>query len=265
MKIIFTHNKSVFIIFLTWLLGHGNLQANIIEDYHLNKAEKEIRHAFKKTEVPLYEGIDDQNLHHEPPPEKIEKLNISQTLGLAILQNPTIQKKRDTLNSQALKFNGIRHSYTPQLAASLSYLISGTEDTQKKTNQSQNFTLTQKSGLGGQFKLALKGNQNNDVTADFNSSATISLSQPLLKGFGRDLSREDYVMGKRALIYDMRAFKRFLDDFCIDIIQDFTSLVNLQTKAQNLEKRFRKDEWLYKRTNAFFNVGRVSKLELLRV
>ena len=235
-----------------------------LENFHLSKAEKEIKKVLNKTKLDLPEGFDQEHIKLELKTSG-NALSLSDALKIAIVNNPSIQSRREELNERILAFHQNIDSYSPQLQSTLSYIIAGSKTAVKSEEQQHNLDLSQKTGFGGLLNFNVSNSIQKDSSSSYQSRMQLDLSQPLLRKAGKKVSDEEYVQGKRSLLYEFRSFKDYIDRFSVSIIREYTNIINRKIKNNNLKRQYLKDAWLYRRTLAYFNRGRISKLELLRV
>ena len=265
MKLIQSHLKTYSLIFLILFSTSDSISAVKLDQLQLNKANRDISKTLKKSQISLPKGFNMEKDELANLSSSANQFSLLDSLKFAIINNPGIQSNRDELNTLILRYHQTLDSYSPQLKSSLSYIISDSKNSSKETSHQQNFGITQKTGLGGRVNLDFSSAIKPENNTQHSSQIDLQVNQPLLKGFGRFISRENAISDKRSLLYEFRDFKNQIDRFAINIIQQYTNIVNQEIKNENFKRQFLKDQWLYKRTLAFFNIGRVSKLELLRV
>ncbi|MHC4822226.1 MAG: TolC family protein, partial [Planctomycetota bacterium] len=84
------------------------------------------------------------------------------------------------------------------------------------------------------------------------------------RGAGYEVAWEALTQGERSVVYDVREFSRFREQFLIDVTQRFYNLVAQKQVLENTKRRFEDAEFQMKRTQALFEVGRQGQIEVLR-
>ncbi|MCH7871914.1 MAG: TolC family protein, partial [Planctomycetes bacterium] len=154
--------------------------------------------------------------------------------------------RREGLYLNGLGFTLTRHNFGPLLNATITYLWSDAEDSVGSDSVGGLLSASQILPTGGNLTLSssLNGVRENDRLPfeshpdnyDYDSSVGVSLRQPLLRGAGYEPSYEALTQGKRNLIYAVRSFELFREDFAIRIAQGFYQLVSQKKRLANDEQ-----------------------------
>lgn len=236
--------------------------AAVLEKYHNKKAERYISEMFKRFSgnVELYHNFPNTDLTES---SNTLKLNMHKAIQVALKKNKGVQDRIEQLQINALQLQQARHLFTPQLQGTINYIVNNSDSIAKNTSASQSLSISQDLGTGGDLSLRLSSSQSQDESTSHNASTSLSFNQPLLRGAG-SVGRESRVQAHRTFLYQVRDFKTFIDNFLIQAISRYIGLINSKIKKQNFERKYKQDLWLYKRTLAFFEIGRINKIELLR-
>ena len=167
----------------------------------------------------------------EPP----LRLDLRTTLSIAVTSSRRYLDARETLYLQGLGFTFTEFLYGPQFDAAVSY-VWGDGDGSSSTSSiggslgaswllPTNGTLAVSGGLSKAWVRDDFGS--ND---DWSTNTSIALSQPLLRGAGYDLYRETLTQAERSMVYSVRNFELFREDFTIDITRQFFDLVGQKRK-----------------------------------
>lgn len=164
----------------------------------------------------------------QPPPLEI---NLATSLSTAMHLNRNYKSQRETLYLAGLGFTLTQFNYGPQFAAAVSSLWGKSEGTPRTESYSGSFGVSQLLPSNG--KIALTSGLTRSVTAgqtagvdDWSSNVGVSLAQPLLRSFGYDQYREPLTQGERNMIYAVRSFELFREQFVIGIALDYFALVS---------------------------------------
>jgi outer membrane protein TolC len=94
------------------------------------------------------------------------------------------------------------------------------------------------------------------------SDASLTLTQPLLRGFGAEIVRESLTQAERGLVYEARAYERFRRTFAVDvarrvyrILQQMDEVENERSNADNLGR-------LRERNEALGGAGRLADIQV---
>jgi outer membrane protein TolC len=204
-----------------------------------------------------------------PPPVVPEVISLEDALRIATERNRDYLTQVEGLELSALSVLGTRYRFTPRFSSSLAYSLSDGTGSQATQRGDFDIGVTQTLPLGGSASLtgrtgATHDDDDDDPRVDFASSVTARLSQPLLRGFGHETTYNSLTQARRDLIYSIRSFELYRQDFTIRITRAFYDLigqkVTIENRRQNLEKSLHNRN----RAREFFDVGRGTKLDMFR-
>ena len=246
---------------------------NVLEvrsDEVLGSREATARHPEPRTPPPEEEPSEQAPPPPEPQPELV--LDLREALAIAYLSNRQMIDRRDLLEGQALSLLSVRHGFAPQVALALRYAFDHFADDvidAVDTNAAgADLLLTQILPTGATLSVnagttgaAEAGDPGSGV---YGSSASLRLSQPLLRGGGYDVTHEPLIQAERNLVYDIREYERFREDFSIDVARRFYGLVNQKQSIDNQRQNLDNNEFGRRQAEALFAVGRANELDVLR-
>ncbi|MFP4379066.1 MAG: TolC family protein [Candidatus Sumerlaeia bacterium] len=189
------------------------------------------------------------------------KLSLADTIMLALMNNRDYKSREEGLFSSALGLTNTRYDFGAQFSASASGELTRTE-AGKGLKEGQNdyevfgqhgFSLGVRRILysGAQISLDYTHSFLNYLTNESRSSGSnavsAGLTQPLLRGFGPLVAYESLRQAERNMIYSVRDFQRYQQNFVIAIADRYYSLLNsreqlantysdYQQRLENLEK-----------------------------
>ena len=165
-------------------------------------------------------------------------ITIEDALDLAVRSSRRYQAEKEKLYLTALALTGDRYEFSPQFFA-------GTDATWQNENESsEKFGVRTRAGFeklfktGGRLSVALA----NDVLRYYTgqprrevlSLISINLTQPILRGFGRNNPAvEALTQGERNVIYAIRDFAYFQDQFAFEIVSDYFGLLEQKDLTRN--------------------------------
>ncbi len=202
-----------------------------------------------------------------PPEAAPLVLDLRQALALAYRTNRQMLDREESLQLDALALLNTRHDFSPQLALALSYLFAdGPRGTADSNSGGARFGLSQILPTGARLSLeaSTSGAASVGDSGTYDSLVTLSLAQPLLRGGGHAVSHEPLIQAERSLVYALREFELFREDFSIDVARRFYDLVNRKQSIENQQRNLDNNEFGRRQAEALFAVGRASELDVLR-
>lgn len=203
-----------------------------------------------------------------PPPADLPRtvLDLRAALGTAFDSNRDMQAQRESLESDALALASVRHDFSPQLALSLGYALADLPGGPDGNRGTASFGASQILPTGARLSVsaesssaALEGN-----SPVHGSLLSASLAQPLLRGGGNAVTHEPLIQAERSLVYSLREFELFREDFSIDVARRYYDLVNRKQAIENQRRNLESNEFARRQAEALFAVGRANELDVLR-
>ncbi len=218
-----------------------------------------------------------RNFTREPfrqgPPATIStahRFSLFDSLGYAVEHSRAYQTQMESLYLTALDVTLERHLFSPRPFAGVGAAYSGG---QENVNYRSALSVTGEAGvrqrlpLGGEIVASgLVGfiNALNDNTNDGeNAELAIRGSIPLLRGFGM-VNLESLIQSERNVIYAVRNFESYRRNFAINIASAYFRLITAQQSIRNRYVRYVSNVELTNRTEALFDAGRITALEVQR-
>src|SRR5262245_15560982 len=166
--------------------------------------------------------------------------------------------RKDSLYLAGLSLTLTRYNFGPILNSTISTLWHDSEGQPSSTVMAGTFGVSKILDTGGTAtfdshvsRTHIASTDNVDTDNDpftppvevldpvYESSVGFNLSQPLLRGSGYLVSHEALTQGERNVVYAVRDFELFREDFSIDVARDFYDLVSRKTSIANLEQSWR--------------------------
>ena len=204
----------------------------------------------------------------EPVERERRVLNLAQALDIAVGSNRDFLFQKEALFLQALSLFETRHAFSPLLSSTLSHIYSDGNGIPESHTSSLSGGVSQILPWGGIVSLDASTNYRTDSSqtnrGTFDSSISVGLVQPLLRDAGYEASHEALTQAERNLVYAIRDFELFREDFSIDVARRFYDLVQQQQSIVNEQRNL--DELLFgeRQADALFEVGRSAELDVLR-
>lgn len=204
----------------------------------------------------------------EPLPARAEPrvLDLRATLACAYDGNRAMLAQREALEVEALALRGARHEFAPQLGLALGYTFGESRGAPDANGLGAAFRVSQILPTGANLTLdASSDTSARENGAPFHDSVLrAELVQPLLRGGGHAVSHEPLIQAERNLVYALRDFELFREDFTIDAARRYYDLVNQKQSIENQRRNMESNEFARRQAEALFAVGRANELDVLR-
>lgn len=171
-------------------------------------------------------------------------LDLEEALNIAVAQSREYQTQKEQLYLAALSLTGARYEFSPQFFANSTAQISGSPEGADIGQVNTRVGISQLLRTGGRLSVSLANDLLRYFTG-FNSSGSgsrdsainllsVQLTQPILRGFGRnDPAVENLTQAERNVIYAIRSYSQFQNQFAVDIATDYFSLLGLKDVVRN--------------------------------
>jgi outer membrane protein TolC len=200
----------------------------------------------------------------QAPAPEVEVLSLAQALEIAIETNRDHIARKESLYLTALSLTGTRHAYSPLVAAALTYLFAGSSTGPESHGAAFDASISKILPTGGNLTLGGATGFSTLGEDSFSSSARIRLTQPLLRGAGHEVAYEALTQAERSLVYAIRDYELYREDFSIDVARRFYDLVQQKQSTENQRRNLEGVVFGRKQADALFQVGRTNELEVLR-
>lgn len=197
-------------------------------------------------------------------------ISLADSLAIASDTNRDFLSQRESLYLTALSLHSTRHDYSPQVNAAIAYLLRDSTGSARSQSTTGSASVSQRLPFGG--SISINGSSNffddSDSSAEsrpsISSAAGVNLNMPLLRGAGYEVEREALTQAERTMVYEIRNFELFREDFSIDIANRYYSLVRQRREIRNQSANLDDLAFDRRQAEALFNVGRTKELDVLR-
>jgi len=176
-------------------------------------------------------------------------LDLPSSLRLAFSSSRDYLDQKESLYLAGLRFTLTRYNFGPILNSTISYLWSDAENASGSDSLAAGLGMSQILPTGGNLSVSgtVSGARSDDpdlfdppdpAEYAYDSTVQLNLRQPLLRGFGYEVSHEALTQGERNLIYSLRDFELFRQDFCIRITGTYYGLVGQKMRLANDERNY---------------------------
>jgi outer membrane protein TolC len=205
----------------------------------------------------------DRLLQGEAP----EALDLMECLDVASENSRSHRTRREALYLAALDLTLERWNFSVQQNGTFGAFLLGTGNNPSTTaGTSGDLGFTKLFGTG----LAVAGNIGVDFVRDISSgdgwdaisNLSLNLTQPLMRGFGRDIVMEPLTQAERDVLYEARTYERFRRTLAFDVAARFFNVIQqedvLVNEIQNQERVIR----LRERNEAFAEAGLLNEIQV---
>jgi len=212
----------------------------------------------------------------QPPPDSLRQrmlagetpgaLGLVRVLEVAAENSRDYQRRKEDLYLAALDLTLERFAFAAQRSGQLSALLSGTGDEAQTASAGGGFGIERLLGTGallvGDVGLSLARSLSSGDGWDVDSNIGITVTQPLLRGFGRRIVLEPLTQAERNVVYATRTFERFRRTFGVDVTQRYLRILQQALQLKNEEENLANLEQVSKRNEALSRAGRLSEVQL---
>jgi outer membrane protein TolC len=190
------------------------------------------------------------------------RLDLATSLATAVGSGRDYQNRRESLFLTGLGVSLTRYNFGPVLNGTISALWSNSHAAPNDTALAGGLGVSSILPTGGTFGIegSVSGSQvgGNPDGGDpgYDSTLAFALTQPLLRGAGYLVSHEALTQAERNLVYAVRDFELFRQDFAIGVARDYYDLVSRRKRLVNLEQNWRDSVFDRNKSEALRQVDR---------
>jgi outer membrane protein TolC len=199
--------------------------------------------------------------------DETQLLTLSEALAVAVQRNRRYVTQKETLYREGLSLTRTRFNFGPQLSSTLSYVWSDDEFGEGQQRAGASGSVSQILPTGGTATLtgSLGATYPEGRTGQsFDSSVSLSVDQPLLRGVGYMVSHERLTQAERDLLYAVRDFELFRQDFSISLAQSYYDLVRQQQTLDNQARTYLEAVYDRRKAEALRQVDRNTDEQVFR-
>jgi outer membrane protein TolC len=172
------------------------------------------------------------------------QLTIDDALALSMAQSRRYQTEKERLYLTALTLTGERYAFQPHPFASTSVNLDRQSNGEVIGSVQSRVGISQLLKSGGTVGVTLANDLLRYYTGDPRKSIvsllSVNLAQPLLRGFGKyNPAVESLTQAERNVIYAVRTFSFFQDQYAISIVSDYYNLLTQKDVVRNRYRNYR--------------------------
>ena len=195
-------------------------------------------------------------------------LSVQEALRVATHNNRDFRSQIETLQLAALSVSLQERNFGPILSNTISYVFANSPSTAATGTAAASVGVSQVLPTGGGVSASTGLSAVDDLEAGgsttYRHDVTVSFSQPLLRGFGREVAWEALTQAQRDVIYALRDFELFRQDFSIDVLSSYYGILRQKQVVENSRRTYERFVFLRRRSEALFEIGRVSAIDKFR-
>ncbi|NLZ63659.1 MAG: TolC family protein [Lentisphaerae bacterium] len=198
---------------------------------------------------------------------EVLRLNLRSSLELAAKYSREYQTSKETLYNSALTLKSVSHDWDWNPVNSLSALWNVKQDPSSSILSSNSSLGLKKYFLTGARLTANIGLQtlryfSGDRSVNLTSLANLTVSQPLLAGYGADIAREPLTQAERNLIYALRNYVRAREALLISIAERYYAVLNSRDALEIGKQTYTSVASSLERSEAMAEAGRVDPFQV---
>ncbi len=194
------------------------------------------------------------------------KLSLVNAIELAVKNSSEYQSRKERLYLTALALTLTRHEWDPLYSAT----ASGEIKREAKLN-----SLSGVLSLGVRKMLATGADLSVSLTTNLfryidvldpqksaESTIAATLTQPLLKGFGKTVAMENLTQGERDVAYAIREFVRYRKTFSVNIAKSYFRILKQKDQVNNVWNNYQSLKLERERAELMAQAGRLPEFQL---
>ena len=197
---------------------------------------------------------------------QIEPLGLMECLDIAAENSREYQSRRERLYLAALDLTLERYRFQVQTTGELSALVSGFDDEAQTADLGGGLTVQKLLGSGafivGDIGLGFLRTISAGDDWDGGSTLSLSITQPLLRGFGADIVKEPLTQAERDVLYEVRDYERFRRTFAFDVASQVFRIAQQVDTLRNEQSNYESLVRLRERNEAFAEAGQMLELDV---
>jgi len=206
-----------------------------------------------------------------PKREGAIPLTLRDGLSLAARHSREYQSQKEDLYLGALTLTLERFKWKPQLLGTLFAKAThektgGETPDETKIEGGSKFSVEQLLWLGGSASVQLATDLSRFATGLPRETAASALAvkvlQPLWKGAGWKIARENLTQAERDTAYGVRTFARFQKSFCVDVTSKYYRVLQQRDAVLNQWQNWDRIRQERERTEAMAKAGRLPELQV---
>lgn len=175
-------------------------------------------------------------------------ISLSEAAAMATACNRDYQGQKESLYLTALDLTLARHQFARQWFGTIDAAYNKSPDITGENSETANadakIGFNQMLADGGQISTSIALDWARFLTGDprtsLGSVLSASITQPLLRGAGREVAQENLTQAERNVLYQVRSFNRYRQTFVVSIISDYYRVLQQRDAVTNAEDNYKR-------------------------
>jgi outer membrane protein TolC len=196
----------------------------------------------------------------------LEPLDIVASLEIAAESSRDYQRRREALFLAALDLTFERWQFAVQTQGTLGAAWDKNFGSNEIVSGDGGFSFTRLLGSGALIIGDVGLSVFRDVTSgngwDVISNAGLTITQPLLRGAGREIVMEPLTQAERDVVYEVRSYERFRRSFAVDVATRLYGILQQKDVVENEIANLENLRTLRERNEELESAGRLSDIDV---
>lgn len=212
----------------------------------------------------------------EPPADSLRQrmldgaapgpLGLVETLDVAAENSRDFQRRKEDLYLSALDLTLERFAFQAQRSGQFAAALQGSGAEAQNVGFGAGAAVRRLLGTGAQILgdvgLSLARNISTGDAWGLTSDLGLSVTQPLLRGFGKRIVMEPLTQAERNVVYQARSFERFRRTFAVDVTSRYLRILQQMSQLENERANFDNLQQVRERNEALSLAGRLSEVQV---
>lgn len=183
------------------------------------------------------QGVEVEEIFEDRESREKRVLSLEEAIALAVERNRIYQSEKESLYLAALALTGQRHAFRPNFFAGVTGKRNVSEDGVETESLDGEAGVGLLLATGADLSVSMATDILRFVANPASESASsvlrFSIFQPLLRGAGRRIAAERLTQAQRDVVYAVREFTHFQNEFTVDIVMDYFRLLQRKDTVYN--------------------------------
>jgi outer membrane protein TolC len=192
-------------------------------------------------------------------------LSLADAVGLATANNREYQRQKEQLYLTTLDLTLARHRFARRWFATVDAgYARGEADEAVDAGGDLGFNQALAGGAQVAASIALDWSRflTGDPRESLGSILGATITQPLLRGAGRQIAQENLTQAERNVLYQIRSFNRYRQLFAVSIVNDYYRVLQQRDSVTNAQNSYESKVELRKRLEMEAGEGRTARYQV---
>ncbi|MBN1392477.1 MAG: TolC family protein [Sedimentisphaerales bacterium] len=201
-------------------------------------------------------------------------INLAEAAAIATAHNRDYQKQKEELYLIALDLTLERHQFVmqwfgtfdPKYTRGHSSSSAAGDDNEEVISYAAEGGFSQLLADGALISASIALDWARFLTGDprasIGSVLSATITQPLLRGAGRRIAQENLTQAERNVLYEIRSFNRYRQEFIVSIVSDYYRVLQRRDAVANAENDYKLRVESRERLEMQADAGRVNRFEV---